>query len=131
MYWLLNCLSRSKGLETSALEPLWSLGPPATSFSFLIFFVCLLTGEETPMPEWVQRELSHTGGWHPSILEAWYPASNACGASSDLMESFRYFSETCLSVIIKDFCFLLMEYGCSVAQSSRIKCYSQCFYFCT
>ncbi|XP_074901192.1 treslin isoform X1 [Buteo buteo] len=45
-------------------------------------------GEETPMPEWVQRELSHTGGWHPSMLEAWYPASNACGASSDLMESF-------------------------------------------
>uniref|UniRef100_A0A8B9Z5J7 TOPBP1 interacting checkpoint and replication regulator n=1 Tax=Buteo japonicus TaxID=224669 RepID=A0A8B9Z5J7_9AVES len=47
--------------------------------------------------EWVQRELSHTGGWHPSMLEAWYPASNACGASSDLMESFRYFSETCLN----------------------------------
>uniref|UniRef100_A0A8C3Y2K2 Treslin n=1 Tax=Catharus ustulatus TaxID=91951 RepID=A0A8C3Y2K2_CATUS len=46
-----------------------------------------------PVPEWVQRELSHTGGWHPSVLEAWYPASNACGASSDLMESFRYFSE--------------------------------------
>uniref|UniRef100_A0A8C0ANN0 TOPBP1 interacting checkpoint and replication regulator n=1 Tax=Buteo japonicus TaxID=224669 RepID=A0A8C0ANN0_9AVES len=43
---------------------------------------------QTPMPEWVQRELSHTGGWHPSMLEAWYPASNACGASSDLMESF-------------------------------------------
>uniref|UniRef100_A0A8C0EGQ8 Treslin n=1 Tax=Bubo bubo TaxID=30461 RepID=A0A8C0EGQ8_BUBBB len=47
-----------------------------------------------PMPEWVQRELSYTGGWHPSVFEAWYPASNACGASSDLMESFRYFSET-------------------------------------
>ncbi|OWK62122.1 Treslin [Lonchura striata] len=46
-------------------------------------------GEETPVPEWVQRELSHTGSWHPSVLEAWYPASNACGASSDLMESFR------------------------------------------
>ncbi|XP_067999515.1 treslin [Melanerpes formicivorus] len=46
-------------------------------------------GEEAPMPEWVQQELSHTGGWHPSVLEAWYPASNACGASSDLMESFR------------------------------------------
>ncbi|XP_058703207.1 treslin [Poecile atricapillus] len=46
-------------------------------------------GEETPVPEWVQRELSHTAGWHPSVLEAWYPASNACGASSDLMESFR------------------------------------------
>ncbi|NXV80716.1 TICRR protein, partial [Atlantisia rogersi] len=45
--------------------------------------------EETPIPEWVQRELSHTGGWHPSVLEAWYPASNACGASSDLMDSFR------------------------------------------
>ncbi|XP_038003101.1 treslin [Motacilla alba alba] len=46
-------------------------------------------GEEAPVPEWVQRELSHTGAWHPSVLEAWYPASNACGASSDLMESFR------------------------------------------
>ncbi|NWZ78802.1 TICRR protein, partial [Poecile atricapillus] len=44
---------------------------------------------KTPVPEWVQRELSHTAGWHPSVLEAWYPASNACGASSDLMESFR------------------------------------------
>ncbi|NXM45156.1 TICRR protein, partial [Gymnorhina tibicen] len=48
-----------------------------------------LAREETPVPEWAQRELSHTGGWHPSVLEAWYPASNACGASSDLMESFR------------------------------------------
>ncbi|NWR79807.1 TICRR protein, partial [Centropus unirufus] len=48
-----------------------------------------LATAETPMPEWVQRELSHTGGWHPSVLESWYPASNACGASSDLMESFR------------------------------------------
>uniref|UniRef100_A0A663N5W6 TOPBP1 interacting checkpoint and replication regulator n=1 Tax=Athene cunicularia TaxID=194338 RepID=A0A663N5W6_ATHCN len=47
-----------------------------------------------PVPEWVQRELSYTGGWHPSVFEAWYPASNACGASSDLMESFRYLSET-------------------------------------
>ncbi|NXS07797.1 TICRR protein, partial [Neodrepanis coruscans] len=44
---------------------------------------------KAPVPEWVQRELSHTGGWHPSVLEAWYPVSNACGASSDLMESFR------------------------------------------
>ncbi|XP_076204046.1 treslin [Aptenodytes patagonicus] len=52
-------------------------------------------GEETPMPEWVQRELSHTGGWHPSVLEAWYPASNACGASSDLMESFRLLQVPC------------------------------------
>ncbi|NWV47271.1 TICRR protein, partial [Daphoenositta chrysoptera] len=48
-----------------------------------------LAREETAVPEWVQQELSHTGGWHPSVLEAWYPASNACGASSDLMESFR------------------------------------------
>lgn len=48
------------------------------------------------MPEWVQRELSSTGGWHPSVLEAWYSSSNACGASSDLMDSFRYFSETML-----------------------------------
>ncbi|XP_075016013.1 treslin [Calonectris borealis] len=53
------------------------------------------TGEEAPMPEWVQRELSHTGGWHPSVLEAWYPASNACGASSDLMESFRLLQVPC------------------------------------
>ncbi|XP_041274878.1 treslin [Onychostruthus taczanowskii] len=52
-------------------------------------------GEETPVPEWVQRELSHTGGWHPSVLEAWYPASNACGASSDLMESFRLLQVPC------------------------------------
>ncbi|KFP23894.1 Treslin, partial [Colius striatus] len=45
--------------------------------------------EETPVPEWVQRELSQAGPWHPSVLEAWYPASNACGASTDLMETFR------------------------------------------
>ncbi|NWH46632.1 TICRR protein, partial [Fregata magnificens] len=54
-------------------------------------------GEETPMPEWVQRELLHTGGWHPSVLEAWYTASNACGASSDLMESFRLLQVPCAS----------------------------------
>ncbi|XP_030353253.1 treslin isoform X2 [Strigops habroptila] len=51
--------------------------------------------EEAPVPEWVQRELSHTGGWHPSVLEAWYPVSNACGASSDLMESFRLLQVPC------------------------------------
>ncbi|NXD19872.1 TICRR protein, partial [Spelaeornis formosus] len=50
---------------------------------------------EAPVPEWVQRELSHTGAWHPSVLEAWYPASNACGASSDLMESFRFLQVPC------------------------------------
>ncbi|NXH84909.1 TICRR protein, partial [Edolisoma coerulescens] len=50
---------------------------------------------KTPVPEWVQRELSHTGGWHPSVLEGWYPASNACGASSDLMESFRLLQVPC------------------------------------
>ncbi|NXS00242.1 TICRR protein, partial [Oxylabes madagascariensis] len=50
---------------------------------------------KAPVPEWVQRELSHTGGWHPSVLEAWYPASNACGASSDLMESFRLLQVPC------------------------------------
>ncbi|NXD47968.1 TICRR protein, partial [Corvus moneduloides] len=50
---------------------------------------------KTPVPEWVQRELSHTGAWHPSVLEAWYPASNACGASSDLMESFRLLQAPC------------------------------------
>ncbi|NXY61105.1 TICRR protein, partial [Callaeas wilsoni] len=50
---------------------------------------------KTPVPEWVQRELSHTEGWHPSVLEAWYPVSNACGASSDLMESFRLLQVPC------------------------------------
>ncbi|NXS60023.1 TICRR protein, partial [Brachypteracias leptosomus] len=50
---------------------------------------------ETPVPEWVQRELSCTGGWHPAVLEGWYPASNACGASSDLMESFRLLQVPC------------------------------------
>ncbi|NXO92983.1 TICRR protein, partial [Certhia brachydactyla] len=54
-----------------------------------------LAREETRVPEWVQRELSHTGGWHPSVLEAWYPASNSCGASSDLMESFRLLQVPC------------------------------------
>ncbi|NXL45564.1 TICRR protein, partial [Podilymbus podiceps] len=52
---------------------------------------------KTPMPEWVQRELAHTGSWHPSVLEAWYPASNACGASSDLMESFRLLQVPCVN----------------------------------
>ncbi|NXT64261.1 TICRR protein, partial [Chaetops frenatus] len=50
---------------------------------------------KAPVPEWVQRELSHTGSWHPSVLESWYPASNACGASSDLMESFRLMQVPC------------------------------------
>ncbi|NXG54830.1 TICRR protein, partial [Hemiprocne comata] len=54
-----------------------------------------LANMETPVPEWVQRELSHTGGWHPSVLEAWYPSSNDCGASSDLMESFRLLQVPC------------------------------------
>ncbi|NXT52128.1 TICRR protein, partial [Pluvianellus socialis] len=49
------------------------------------------------MPEWVQRELTHTGGWHPSVLETWYPSSNACGASSDLMESFRLLQVSCVN----------------------------------
>ncbi|NXV48334.1 TICRR protein, partial [Uria aalge] len=53
--------------------------------------------DKTPMPEWVQRELSHTGSWHPSVLEAWYPSSNACGASSDLMESFRLLQVPCVN----------------------------------
>ncbi|XP_006258142.3 treslin isoform X1 [Alligator mississippiensis] len=44
---------------------------------------------ETPVPEWVQQELSRTGGWSPAVVEGWYPLSNVCGASSDLMESFR------------------------------------------
>ncbi|NXM31645.1 TICRR protein, partial [Oxyruncus cristatus] len=54
-----------------------------------------LAREETPVPEWVQRELSHTGSWYPSVLETWYPTSNACGASSDLMESFRLLQVPC------------------------------------
>ncbi|NXA33144.1 TICRR protein, partial [Eudromia elegans] len=49
----------------------------------------LLATSEPPVPEWVQQELSRTGRWHPSVLEVWYPSSNACGASSDLMESLR------------------------------------------
>ncbi|XP_033922317.1 treslin isoform X2 [Melopsittacus undulatus] len=57
----------------------------------------LASMEEAPVPEWVERELSHTGGWHPSVLEAWYPTSNACGASSDLMESFRLLQVPCAS----------------------------------
>ncbi|XP_056202912.1 treslin [Falco biarmicus] len=52
-------------------------------------------GEETAMPEWVQQELSRTESWYPSVLEAWYPASNACGASSDLMELFRLLQVPC------------------------------------
>ncbi|XP_010002368.1 PREDICTED: treslin, partial [Chaetura pelagica] len=55
----------------------------------------LASMEETSVPEWVQRELSHTGGWHPSVLETWYPSSNHCGASSDLMESFRLLQIPC------------------------------------
>ncbi|KFW05791.1 Treslin, partial [Eurypyga helias] len=54
-----------------------------------------LAREETPIPEWVHQELSHTGAWHPSVLEAWYPSSNMCGASSDLMESFRLLQVPC------------------------------------
>ncbi|NXT00946.1 TICRR protein, partial [Jacana jacana] len=53
--------------------------------------------EENPMAEWVQRELSYTGSWHPSVLEAWYPSSNVCGASSDLMESFRLLQVSCVN----------------------------------
>ncbi|OXB79398.1 UNVERIFIED_CONTAM: hypothetical protein H355_007607 [Colinus virginianus] len=58
----------------------------------------LASTEETPMPEWVRRELSSTGGWHPSVLEAWYSSSNACGASSDLMDSFRLLQVPCSNV---------------------------------
>uniref|UniRef100_A0A8C9G044 Treslin N-terminal domain-containing protein n=1 Tax=Pavo cristatus TaxID=9049 RepID=A0A8C9G044_PAVCR len=58
----------------------------------------LANTEETPMPEWVRRELSSTGGWHPSVLEAWYSSSNACGASSDLMDSFRLLQVPCTNV---------------------------------
>ncbi|XP_021263251.1 treslin isoform X2 [Numida meleagris] len=58
----------------------------------------LATTGEKPVPEWVQRELSSTGGWHPSVLEAWYAASNACGASSDLMDSFRLLQVPCTNV---------------------------------
>ncbi|NWW94622.1 TICRR protein, partial [Rhynochetos jubatus] len=52
---------------------------------------------KTPIPEWVQQELSRTGGWHPSMLEAWYPSSNICGASPDLMESFRLLQVPCVN----------------------------------
>ncbi|NXK44167.1 TICRR protein, partial [Chauna torquata] len=50
---------------------------------------------KTTMPEWAQRELSNTGSCHPSVLEAWYHSSDACGASSDLMESFRLLQVPC------------------------------------
>ncbi|NXJ04672.1 TICRR protein, partial [Odontophorus gujanensis] len=53
---------------------------------------------KTPMSEWVRRELSSMGGWHPSVLEAWYSSSNACGASSDLMDSFRLLQVPCSNV---------------------------------
>ncbi|XP_048812113.1 treslin isoform X2 [Lagopus muta] len=58
----------------------------------------LANTEESPMPEWVKRELCSTGGWHPSVLEAWYSSSNACGASSDLMDSFRLLQVPCTNV---------------------------------
>ncbi|NXP51214.1 TICRR protein, partial [Heliornis fulica] len=54
-----------------------------------------LAREETPVPAWIQRELSYAGRWHPSVHEAWYPASDACGASSDLMDSFRLLQVPC------------------------------------
>nr|XP_048723260.1 treslin isoform X2 [Caretta caretta] len=47
------------------------------------------SSEEPSVPEWVQQELSRTGGWNPAIVEGWYSLSNICGASSDLMESFK------------------------------------------
>ncbi|XP_074862427.1 treslin isoform X2 [Carettochelys insculpta] len=49
----------------------------------------LASFEEISVPEWVQQELSHTDGWNPAVVEGWYTRSNICGASSDLMESFR------------------------------------------
>ncbi|NXN98616.1 TICRR protein, partial [Rhinopomastus cyanomelas] len=52
-------------------------------------------GEETAVPEWAQQELSCVGAWNPSVLETWYLASNDCGASSDLMESFRLLQAPC------------------------------------
>ncbi|XP_073160242.1 treslin isoform X2 [Lepidochelys kempii] len=48
-----------------------------------------LDSSEPSVPEWVQQELSRTGGWNPAIVEGWYSLSNICGASSDLMESFK------------------------------------------
>ncbi|XP_043349216.1 treslin isoform X2 [Dermochelys coriacea] len=48
-----------------------------------------LASSEPSVPEWVQQELFRTGGWNPAVVEGWYPLSNICGASSDLMESFR------------------------------------------
>uniref|UniRef100_A0A674K7H6 TOPBP1 interacting checkpoint and replication regulator n=1 Tax=Terrapene triunguis TaxID=2587831 RepID=A0A674K7H6_9SAUR len=48
-----------------------------------------LSSSETSVPEWVQQELSRTDGWNPAVVEGWYSLSNICGASSDLMESFR------------------------------------------
>uniref|UniRef100_A0A8C8R532 TOPBP1 interacting checkpoint and replication regulator n=1 Tax=Pelusios castaneus TaxID=367368 RepID=A0A8C8R532_9SAUR len=48
-----------------------------------------LATSDTTVPEWVQQELSCTDGWKPAVVEGWYSLSNICGASSDLMESFR------------------------------------------
>ncbi|XP_069480405.1 treslin isoform X3 [Ambystoma mexicanum] len=45
--------------------------------------------EDAAVPEWVQQELARTNRWSSSVIEGWYPISNLCGASPDLMESFR------------------------------------------
>ncbi|XP_067411780.1 treslin isoform X2 [Emydura macquarii macquarii] len=49
----------------------------------------LASSDETTVPEWVQHELSCTDGWNPAVVERWYSLSDICGASPDLMESFR------------------------------------------
>ncbi|XP_075431290.1 treslin isoform X2 [Ascaphus truei] len=44
---------------------------------------------ELPVPEWVEQELSQSSQWTSSIVERWYPLSDASGASCNLMEAFR------------------------------------------
>lgn len=45
--------------------------------------------EETSIPEWVQQEFRQSDVQGASLVESWFLMSDACGASSNLMESFR------------------------------------------
>ncbi|CAJ0924482.1 unnamed protein product [Ranitomeya imitator] len=58
----------------------------------LPFWGCRIKSEKMPkvlMPEWINQELSQSSHWGSSIIERWYPLSGMCGASANLMESFR------------------------------------------
>ncbi|XP_077119587.1 treslin isoform X1 [Ranitomeya variabilis] len=50
------------------------------------------TSPEVLMPEWINQELSQSSHWGSSTIERWYPLSGMCGASANLMESFRLIS---------------------------------------